>query len=391
MKVKVSFVGLADMLKFKHLKDRRLKAIAETPEKPILRHRINDLADYYHPKKQFLVLDRIVAENETTKSFYFKPAESKGTRKLAYFKAGSYVSLYVRIGDSIASRAYAISSSPKEALEGCYRITIKRKVGGFVSEYMLDHAKVGDEMYCTEPGGFLTYDRIRDARDVIAVAGGTGITPFVSMANAIKDGIEDFNLTILYGVNRLSDRIFGEELDRLAKETDKVKVIYVVADAQSQGDEHGFVTADIIRKYAPKEGNYSVFVSGPNGLFSFLEGELPKLHLEKKFIRLEKSPMTLAVQDPEKVYRIVVHSEGEERAIPAKAGETILNALERADIAIRSKCHLGGCGYCRSRLLSGNVLCTKLNKQSGLDKKLGYIHPCCTYPASDLEIEVYNY
>ena len=149
MKVKVSLIGLADMLKFKHLKDNRLKAIDETEIKPIQRHKINDLADYYHPKKQYLVLDKIVDENETTKSFLFKPDESMGTKKLAYFKSGSYVSLYVGIGDSIASRAYAISSSPKEALEGIYRITIKRKEGGFVSEYMLDQAKVGDKITYT--------------------------------------------------------------------------------------------------------------------------------------------------------------------------------------------------------------------------------------------------
>lgn len=391
MKVKVSLIGLADMLKFKHLKDNRLKAIDETQIKPIQRHKINDLADYYHPKKQYLVLDKIVDENETTKSFLFKPDESMGTKKLAYFKSGSYVSLYVKIGDSIASRAYAISSSPKEALEGIYRITIKRKEGGFVSEYMLDQAKVGDKMYCTEPGGFLTYDRLRDAKHVVAIAGGTGITPFVSIANAIKDGIEDFDLTILYGVNKFSDRIFGEELDEIMKATDKVKVVYVTADKRSKGDEYGYVTAEIIKKYAPKKEPYSVFVSGPNGLFSFLETQLPELKLEQKYIRLEKSPMTLTPEDPEKEYEITVHIEGEAKTIKAKANETILNALERSDIAIRAKCHLGGCGYCRSRLLKGTVACTKLNKQSDLDKKLGYIHPCCTYPTSDLEIEVYKY
>lgn len=391
MKVKVSCIGLFDMLKFKHLKDDRLKAIDATEERPILRHRINDLADYYHPKKQFLVLDRIVEENETTKSFFFRPDPSMGTTKLAYFKAGSYVSLYVPVGPSVASRAYAISSSPKEALEGRYRITIKRKVGGFVSEYMLDHAKVGDKMFCTEPGGFLTYNRLRDQRHVVAVAGGTGITPFVSMANAIKDGIEDFDLTILYGVNRKADRIFGRELEEIAKATEKVHVVYVVADKESEGDEHGFVTADLIRKHAPKEGGYSVFVSGPNGLFSFLEGELPKLGLEQKDIRLEKSPMTIPCDDPDREYAIAVHMEGEVTTIRARAGETILNALERAGIAVRAKCHLGGCGFCRSRLLKGTVSCTKLNKQSDLDRKLGYIHPCCTYPTSDLEIEVYKY
>ena len=387
MKVKVSFFGLSDMLKFKNLKKNRLEAINNSKVKEYKSYRVNELADYYHPYKQYLKIDKIVEENNDTKSFYLVPDGE--TTKLAYFKSGSYVSLFVNVDNNIVSRAYAISSSPSEALKGIYRITIKRKEGGYLSNYLLDNAKVGDKLFASEPGGFLTHSSIRDANDVIAVAGGVGITPFISMANAIKDGIEHFNLTILYGVNSLKDVILKDELDELTKTCDKVKVVYVVCNETVEGCEKGFITADIIKKYAPSDKPYSVFVSGPNAMFDFLAGEFKKLNLPNKYIRLEKSPETLSLGNKE--FNLVVHMEDQTFNLIAKQNETVLNALERNDVLIRSKCHLGGCGFCRSKIIKGEIQTTKLNKQADIDKKFGYFHPCCSYPMSDLEIEVYKY
>ena len=387
MKVKVSFFGLSDMLKFKNLKKNRLEAINNSKVKEYKSYLVNELADYYHPHKQYLKIDKIVEENNDTKSFYLVPDGE--TTKLAYFKSGSYVSLFVNVDNNIVSRAYAISSSPSEALKGVYRITIKRKEGGYLSNYLLDKAKVGDKLFASEPGGFLTHSSIRDANDVIAVAGGVGITPFISMANAIKDGIEHFNLTILYGVNSLKDVILKDELDELTKTCDKVKVVYVVCNETVEGCEKGFITADIIKKYAPSDKPYSVFVSGPNAMFDFLAGEFKKLNLPNKYIRLEKSPETLSLGNKE--FNLVVHMEDQTFNLIAKQNETVLNALERNDVLIRSKCHLGGCGFCRSKIIKGEIQTTKLNKQADIDKKFGYFHPCCSYPMSDLEIEVYKY
>lgn len=387
MKVKVSFFGLSDMLKFKNLKKNRLEAINNSEVKEYKSYRVNEIADYYHPHKQYLKIDKIVEENNDTKSFYLVPDGE--TTKLAYFKSGSYVSLFVNVDNNIVSRAYAISSSPSEALKGIYRITIKRKEGGYLSNYLLDNAKVGDKLFASEPSGFLTHSSIRDANDVIAVAGGVGITPFISMANAIKDGIEHFNLTILYGVNSLKDVILKDELDELTKTCEKVKVVYAVCNETVEGCEKGFITADIIKKYAPSDKPYSVFVSGPNAMFDFLAGEFKKLNLPNKYIRLEKSPETLSLGNKE--FNLVVHMEDQTFNLIAKQNETVLNALERNDVLIRSKCHLGGCGFCRSKIIKGEIQTTKLNKQADIDKKFGYFHPCCSYPMSDLEIEVYKY
>ena len=387
MKVKVSLIGVLDMLKFKNLKKNRLNAINNSEIKPYKEYEVNKLADYYHPKKQYLIIKEIVEENKDTKSFYLIPDEEYND-KLAYFKSGSYISLFVNVDNNIVSRAYAISSSPKQALENIYRITVKRKEDGYLSNYLLDKAKVGDKLFASEPGGFLTYSSIRDAKNVIAIAGGVGITPFISMAKAINDGIEDFNLTIIYGVNKVSDIIFKNELDNLSSNS-KIKVIYVIRDEEVSNCEKGFISAEIIKKYAPKDEKYSIFASGPNGMLDYLNSEISKLNIANKYFRIERSPETLNLENKE--FTIKIHCENEVFSIKAMQNETILNALERSNLLIRSKCHLGGCGYCRSKILKGEIKTTKLNKQAEIDKKFNYFHPCCSYPVSDLEIEVYKY
>jgi ferredoxin len=74
--------------------------------------------------------------------------------------------------------------------------------------------------------------------------------------------------------------------------------------------------------------------------------------------------------------------------IPAQAGESVLVAMERASLASPSLCRSGECGYCRSRLIGGDVfVAPESDDRRAADKQLGFIHPCSTYPLSDLEIE----
>ncbi len=208
------------------------------------------------------------------------------------------------------------------------------------------------------------------------------------MAKAINDGIEGFNLTIIYGVNKVSDIIFKNELDNLSSNS-KIKVIYVIRDEEVSNCEKGLISAEIIKKYAPKDEKYSIFASGPNGMLDYLNSEISKLNIANKYFRIERSPETLNLENKE--FTIKIHCENEVFSIKAMQNETILNALERSNLLIRSKCHLGGCGYCRSKILKGEIKTTKLNKQAEIDKKFNYFHPCCSYPVSDLEIEVYKY
>ena len=189
MNVKVSLIGVFDMLKFRDLKKNRAEMIASAAAEPLPpTDRANELAKRLHPKVQYLKIAKIVQETHDAKSFILVPDTDKGTSELAPFKAGSYINIRTELAGSVARRTYSLSSSPKEALEGKYRVTVKLKEGGFMSAWLHNEAKVGDSLLATEPGGFITHSSIRDCRRVVGLAGGSGITPFMSMAKAIQEG-----------------------------------------------------------------------------------------------------------------------------------------------------------------------------------------------------------
>lgn len=345
---------------------------------------VNKVARSIHPKEQKLVISRIEEHKTFAKSYCFKSE----TDSLAYFKAGQYLTFKLEIGNAVVTRSYSIASSPASALNGEYQITVKRISDGFVSDYILDNWSVGDEVTSYAPEGNMTYCPLRDADNIVAIAGGSGITPFLSLARAIDQGDEDCTLTLLYGCKTSDEILFKEELDLLSEKNEKINVVYVLSHSDEEGYEKGFVGADIIKKYAP-EGNYSIFVCGPGGLYKYLETELPKLEKERKYVRFEVFSSGKKVSEESKEYSITVINRGNESVIKANSGETVLCALERAGIEVPARCHTGECGFCRSKLVSGKVYIPEgEDKRRVADMQFNFIHPCCSYPESDLVIRI---
>lgn len=343
---------------------------------------VNKVAKSIHPKEQKLVISRIEEHGNIAKSYYFK-----SETELAYFKAGQYLTFKLEIGNSVVTRSYSIASSPASALNGEYQITVKRIADGFVSDYILDNWNVGDEVTAYAPEGNMTYSPLRDAENIVAIAGGSGITPFLSLARAIDQGDEDCTLTLLYGCRTSDEILFKSELDSLSEKNEKINVIYVLSDSDEDGYEKGFVGADIIKKYAPN-GNYSIFVCGPGGLYKFLETELPKLEKERKYIRFEVFSSGKKKDEP-KEFSITVINRGNESVIKASSNETVLCAFERAGIEVPARCHTGECGFCRSKLVSGKVYIPEgEDKRRIADMQFNFIHPCCCYPESDLVVRI---
>ena len=389
MNVKVGLIGVFDMLKFNNLRKNRAEMIASAEAKPLPgTYRVNELAKRLHPAAQYLKIAEIVQETHDAKSFVLVPDEEAGTRELAPFKAGSYINVRTTLAGSVARRTSSRSSSPKEALEGKYRITVKLKEGGFLSAWLHNEAKVGDKLTATEPGGHVTHSGIRDCKKVVALAGGSGITPFMSMAKAIDEGTEDFEMTLLYGARTEADLVFRADFDAIAARCPKVKVVYVLSEEQKEGFEAGFITAELIKKYAGAE-QFSIYAVGPGAMCDFLDRELPKLGLAQKFIRMERTEDVCDAGEV-KDYTLTVHYRDELHTIPARSDETVLTAFERAGLAVNNKCRVGYCGFCRSRLVKGEYHANRYEQLRIADKQFHYFHPCCSYPMSDMEIEVYS-
>ncbi len=367
-------------------------------EEPRYDFNANVLARSLHPKVQHVkVCD--IKELNGARVYTLEPDTSKGTTKLAYFRAGQYISLKLKIGGSVLTRPYSLCSSPKLALSGKYQIVVKSMKDGFASEYINREFKIGTALDISEPAGFFDYEPLRDRNTVVGLAGGSGIAPFMSFASAIADGTEDFNLILLYGSRTEEEILFKEELAEYEKSAGgKIKVIHVLSDEEKPGYEHGFITSDLISKHAPDV--YSVFVCGSQGMYDYAEGECKKLGLKKKDIRFDAyGQYRLSSRDAEftdvhkdKTYEItLIMNDGIEHKIPARADEPVLVALERAGIEAPGKCRSGECGFCRSKLASGEVYTPeRVERRRQYDKETGYIHPCCTFPKSDLRILI-NY
>lgn len=394
VKVKISPVGLQDMLFFKNLPLTREQTIEQTPLKEVNgTFAVNENAKMMHPDAQHMIIESIT-DRADAKTFLLKKEDGSPA---AFFRAGQYVSVLLNINGSLVTRPYSICSSPALAREGKLEITVKSNPGGFAAEYMLNDLAVGDKLTVSGAEGNFFYEELRDSKNVIAVAGGSGITPFLSMAKAVSDGIEDFNLTIIYG-NRTKDGIlFKKELDKLCKQCPAIKTVYVLSDEKARGYEKGFVTAELIKKYAPADGDYSVFICGPEAMYRFLEKETEKLGLAAGKVRRELLGVAKNIYERDDypkqfkgmTFKLTVKQGFDETVIDAAADETLLAAIEKAGINAPSRCRSGECGWCRSKLISGTVYIPSENDgRRFADKKHRYIHPCACYPTSDAVIEV---
>ena len=348
---------------------------------------VNDLARLLHPKTQNMVISDICVFNETTKLYVLKPKEQK---ELAYFEAGSYIPVYVEIDGNIIKRPYSLCSSPKEAENGTYKICVKASNNGYVSTHIIKTWKIGDSVTLGSPLVAEVYNPIRDKKHVVALAGGVGVTPFLSMAKAIVDGDNNHELTLIYGANTYDELLFKDEWKDLeSKSNGKFKMVAVIANEDINGCEKGFITLDIIKKYAdPKDCSF--FISGPPLMVKSMKSFLGPLNFDKKQIRISMNgDGGFNSKEDADFYNLTIHIGGETYTTKAKSNETILVAIEKAGLKPAVHCRSGLCGFCRSYVIKGDFsIATDENGVRAADKKFGYIHPCCSYPTSDMEIVV---
>lgn len=392
-------------LKFFSIVKERSQRFKNAPEIPLVEeYSINALAKKLHPSVQHVKVADIQELADGCKRFTLIPDYQNGTSELAYFSSGQYVTVFLNIDGLKLTRAYSISSSPDESLfknkenPGFYQITVKPAKDGLVSAYILENWKVGLPVEISAPEGTFSYVYLRDAPTVIGIAGGSGITPFLSMARSIANGSEDFNLILLYGSRNESSILFKDEFSMLEKESEKIKVIHVLGEQQSDSEksfEHGFVTSDLIKKYAPKT-DYSVFVCGPQEMYRFIDKELEKLNLEKKFIRHEmfgeihgasKQKGCPETKSSEITIKVTICDE--EKTVQGNSEDTILQILEKGGVQVPNRCRSGECGWCHSLLKSGKIFVpTEMDYRRKADLKYNFIHPCCTFALSDLELDI---
>ena len=397
---------LEDISGIKRITKARLDAIKNAPDGPIPEDPIRKIAEEWHPGELSLTVQSVRMSGKEARTYRFVKPEGG---KLPLFLPGQYLVLTLDVDGKPVSRPYSISSAPSEAhLEnGFVEITVKKpREDGFFADWIFQHLNAGDPVKALIGCGQFYYEPLRDAPRILALAGGIGITPFVSMAREIAAGKLDISMTILYGANREDELVLFDELTALEQEASgRLRVIPVLAEGEGgsltgRTVEQGFLSADLIRKYlgigAGDAPDTSVFICGPQAMYRALGAQLPALGLRRKYVRTEVfGQITDPWNEPDAtvpdrdVYTVTVRRNGTEKKILCRADESLLSAMERAGIDAPSRCRSGECGFCHSRLVTGECFIPeRCDRRREADAVYGYIHPCCAFPRSDLTLEI---
>ena len=243
---------------------------------------IRDLADKLHPSEMQLRVTDIRDASPTAKTFRFEAVDGH----IPVFQCGQFVNFRLKIGESLLTRPYTISSAPYEARgeHPFFEITVRRNVPYLVPDYFFENVHVGDVLTGALPFGTFYWEPLRDTTELVALAGGSGITPFYAMAKEIAHGkMHGCRLTILYGSVKSDDIVLKDELDQICAECPDVKVVHVLSDDPDWPGEHGFITREIIEKYAAP--NSTFLFCGPLAMFRFVRKALEDMGVPQRRFR----------------------------------------------------------------------------------------------------------
>lgn len=341
----------------------------------------------YHPRRLELRVSEKFAENADTTTL--RLVSTNGY--LPPFRAGQYINLFVEIEGICTSRPYSISSSPAQI--AYYDLTVRRVPNGFVSDYLLDKVKVGDVLTSTGPAGHFYYSSIHLGNDLVFIAGGSGITPLMSMIREVTDRNLDRNIHLIYGVRKPQEAIFHEEL--LIRSQRHSNFTYDLAVSEPETGYEGitgFIDADLIKKQIGDVTGKTFFVCGPREMYSFCIPELEKMGVPGRRIRREVFGTPAEVtKEPAWPQEVKADAEftvklARGQVIKARAAEPLLIALERSGIVVDNCCRSGECSLCRVKLQAGKVFQPAAALVRKSDQEFGYVHSCAAYPLTDLEI-----
>jgi len=340
-----------------------------------------------HPVRLELRVADIIVETPSTKTLRLVSKDNY----LPPFLAGQYIALFLEVGGIRTSRPYSISSPPNQV--GFYDITIRRVENGLVSNYLLDEIKRGDSLISSGPAGNFYFNPLIHKKTMVCIAGGSGITPFMSMIREIVECGLDRSVYLFYGNRTTEDVIFGNELSRISKKFGNIDFIPVIEEpATGYAGTCGFITRDVLRDALENIEDKSFFICGPQGLYDFCLPQVEDLGVPRRKIKQEMYGAPPNIWDypgwpaeikKDDAFSVTVKNG---KHLNAKAGETLLSALEKNEVLVPSLCRSGECSMCRVKILSGKVYQPPGVPVRKSDRQFGYVHACMSYPIADLEI-----
>jgi len=343
-----------------------------------------------------LTIAEVVPETGEAHSIRFDvPEELRETFK---FKPGQHLTLKAEIGGEEIRRNYSLCVAPQD---GSVMVTVKRIGGGVFSNWANDTLKPGMAIEVMAPHGSFTWDFIEGAANHYAgFAGGSGITPVMSLLKTALLTEPDSRFTLFYGNRDSNSVIFLEALAQLKNRfMDRLQVYHFLAEEAEEFDLfNGMLDRakcdDILARMIDPAKIAAFFICGPGPMMDAAEEALAargvasdKIHLERFTAGRPSAALEAQMQALTREaagLTLLVTLDGRKRrvAFDAAAGN-ILDSARAAGLPAPFACKAGVCATCRARVVSGEVEMAARYGLTDEEVAAGYVLTCQSVPKGD--------
>ncbi|HET6416576.1 MAG TPA: ferredoxin--NADP reductase [Polyangiales bacterium] len=336
---------------------------------------------------------KVVRETKDAVSIYLTEADGSPIE----FRPGQFLSVDVNVDGQRLRRAYSLASA---CLPGVpVHVTVKRIEGGRASNQLNETIKEGDQLEVLGPSGNFTVEpRSVNERHLVMVAGGSGITPIMSIAETVLRVEAASRVTLIYGNRSLDDVIFRDRLASLCEELGGRLHVDHVLERPPNDWQHGrgLLTGEVLESRLQAlgiedDGVTRYFLCGPTPMMEAAHEALQRRGVDASRIAEERFTSPEARSGNAGSYKtelVVVAKAGHDHGIQVEPGQTILEAALAAGIEMPFSCAMGGCGACRVRRAEGEVQMEEPNCLSRAERERGYVLTCVGRPLSQCKIEV---
>ena len=314
------------------------------------------------------------------------------------FKQGQYITVKLNVNGEELRRSYSICTSPYSEKE--LRVAVKEVKDGRASTLMNRTWKVGDTVEVMTPmGNFSSVLSGNNKKHYVLFAGGSGITPMMSILKSVLYIEKQSNVTLVYANRDEDSVIFKSEIEKIAADnSDRVKVLNVYDTPKTQVSDlqKGLLTVDRVKAIVENYGGVNAdeyFICGPGPMMENIKQALEGLQINKDKIHIEYfSAVADAVAKAEGnvVTGADVNSEitviqyGIETTMKLNtAGLTILDAAIDAGVDAPFSCKGAVCCTCRAKVIEGKAKMDANFALTDAEVEDGFILTCQAHPLTE--------
>ena len=320
---------------------------------------------------------------------------------------GQYLTLKLNVDGEEIRRSYSLCSSPVTDKE--LRVAVKKVTNGKGSTWINERMNIGDTIDVMTPmGNFYSRLEASNKKHYVLFAGGSGITPMLSIMKSVLAIEPNSRVTLIYGNRDEQSVIFKKQIDELEKNnSSRLKVIHVLENppAGTETMYTGMLLPEkakaIFDKHIGLAPENEYFICGPAPMMENVRKVLDEVKAPLDRTHIEYfSAVIEAVNAAEKksaapggklVSKVTIILDGDQQTfdIPSD-GQTVLDTAINAKMDVPFACKGAVCCTCRGKIIEGKATMAMNYALTEQEVEDGYILTCQAHPASETLIVSYD-